>query len=77
MSSSSIYVIGGQSGTSTENTYIFRHNDNPNDLAYIWSRNKVVKLATNRFNYNSSKYMRIVGAEVNLAEDTITLYLWG
>jgi len=77
MSSSSIYVIGGQSGTATENTYIFRHNDNPNDLAHIWSRNKVVKLATNRFNYNSSKYMRIVGAEVNLAEDTITLYVWG
>ena len=72
-----IYLIGGSKTTTVSNTYVYRHNANPNDLAYIWSRNKVAKLATNRFNYNSSKYMRIVGAEVNLAEDTISLYLWG
>ena len=70
-----ICTVGGTTIAGT--TYILRTNNNPNDLAYVWSRNKVVKLATNRFNYNSSKYMRIVGAEVNLAEDTISLYLWG
>ena len=72
-----ILVVGGKTTTNKSNTYLFRSNDNPNDLAYVWTRNKVVKLETNRFGYNSSKYMRIAGAEVNLSDNTIALYLWG
>ncbi len=43
----------------------------------VYSIGKIVKLAINRFGYNSTKLFRIIGFEVSCDTNIITLHLWG
>lgn len=59
------------------NSYLYRSNERAADRSHIWDRGRVIKLDIDRFGYNTNKLMRIVGSEIDLETNRLTLQLWG
>jgi hypothetical protein len=74
----SIFMLGGNTVfMSNSSTYRLRTNDIPSDVSQITSLGRTVSLKISRYGYDAGKPMRIVGSETDLANNKMSLFVWG
>lgn len=74
-----IYITGGWTTNTVPlaNSYRYRHNDNPADLAELRSLGRTLLVKSDRYGYTTGRPMSIIGMEPNFSERQMILDLWG